>query len=63
MKLTKQIKGRADKTTRGDTLLYPRARQRRRVPHPDGDPETLAGEPPPAQSRGWGDMSWARPRP
>ncbi len=54
MKLTKRIEG-SDRRTKGDVLLY-RENGSGVVYSPDGElVETLQGEPPVAQTSGWGN--------
>lgn len=63
MRLVGKVKGRADKRTRGDVPLGPENGSGAVHSNPDGlAVEKLAGEPPVATSRGWGDMSWLRRR-
>jgi len=61
-RLVDRVRGRRDTATRGDGVLDGRREtavyDSRRGPEGGGP---LEGEPPPAQSGGWGDMSWTKP--
>ena len=57
MKLTKRIEG-SDRRTKGDVLLY-RENGSGVVCSPDGElVEALQGEPPVAQTSGWGNLAF-----
>jgi hypothetical protein len=61
-RLTKKVKGKGKAAPSGISQEYqpaPRPKSAAGVVV-DGAVYPLAGEPPIAQSRGWGDMSWTR---